>query len=90
MALNFFRMGRADPACEAGAGRAALGVVAPSLGQAEVAVGGPAYFGGVCGARIAVLAVIFPPADGAKFHGRGVGQGARAAAGAAEAQGVEM
>jgi hypothetical protein len=60
--LLFGVLGLAHVAEETGMGGAALSVVLAGLSEAELAIDGEADIGGV----IVFLAVVFPPADGAK------------------------
>lgn len=61
-------------------GGAAEEVVGAGLGEAEVAIGAAVDFVGV----VVVLAVVFPPADGAELEAGALGDGVVGAAGAAD------
>ena len=77
--LLFGVLGLAHVAEKAGMGRAALGVVVAGLFEAELAIYGEADFGGV----VVFLAVVFPPADGAKAKRARGFKGLKSTAGAA-------
>jgi hypothetical protein len=77
--LLFGVLGLAHVAEKAGMGRAALGVVVAGLFEAELAIYGEADFGGV----VVFLAVVFPPADGAKAKRAWGFKGFKSTAGAA-------
>jgi hypothetical protein len=77
--LLFGVLGLAHVAEKAGMSGAALGVVVTGLFEAELAVHGKADVGGV----IVFLAIVFPPADGAKAKRARGFKGLKSTAGAA-------
>jgi len=79
--LAFGGEGLANVGQEAGVGGADLGIVVPSLVQAQLAVDGEADLGGVA----ILLAVVFPPANRAKLHRAGSFEGLVSTTGATEA-----